>query len=214
VLPDTRAAETARLLSRHRVDRPSSPAGRLPLGIVTDRDSAGVVAEGRDATTTRAADIMTAVIIASARGLRRSHLEMTRREIRHLAAVETGACSAWSRVRLPLGADFTLSCWRGRSSGQSLTALAALGPRVVDLARRLVKGERSTSASSSPANDRMVGRVLPWPTRVWRTRARGPPIVLLAELRSEARRSRPAHRSGQRAGVRRCAARSQERAAR
>jgi CBS domain-containing protein len=92
--PHTTASEIARLLSRHRVGAVVvGAADGEALGIVTDRDlRSKVVADGRDAGSTRAADIMSAPVVGTrpAAFAFEAILEMTRREIRHLVVLDEG----------------------------------------------------------------------------------------------------------------------------
>jgi CBS domain-containing protein len=166
---ETTAREIARLLSQHGVGSVvvSGPDGTT-LGIVTDRDlRRKVVAEGRDAGSTRAADIMSAPVIGihPAAFAFEAILEMTRREIRHLAVIDEGRL-----VGVVSMYDFLLSqtlhpviLSREIARAVSLDTLAALGARVTDLARRLM-GEGGSAYDVgqliSELNDRMVGRVL------------------------------------------------------
>jgi CBS domain-containing protein len=167
--PDTGVAEVARLLSRHRVGSVVvTAADGSTLGIVTDRDlRRKVVAEGRDAESTRAADVMSAPVIGIRPGAFafEAVLEMTRREIRHLAVIEDGRLVGVVSLH-----DFLV--WqtlhpvmlaREIARAPSLDSLAALGARVADLAGRLVAeggGAHDIGRLVSELNDRVVARVL------------------------------------------------------
>lgn len=167
--PDTTAREIARLLSLHRVGSVVVVgADATTLGIVTDRDlRRRVVAEGRDAGSTRAVDIMSAPVtgISPSAFAFEAILEMTRREIRHLAVIDDGRLVAVVSLH-----DFVLfqtlhpvMLSREIARATSLDALAALGMRVAGLAHRLV-GEGGSAYDVgqliSELNDRMVARVL------------------------------------------------------
>src|SRR5262247_37641 len=85
--PDTTVVELARRMLREGVSSilVVGPEG-APRGIITDRDlRRKVVAEGRDPSTTRAGEIMSAplVTIGSDAFAFEALLEMTRREIHH-----------------------------------------------------------------------------------------------------------------------------------
>jgi CBS domain-containing protein len=167
--PDAVAAEIARLLSRHRVGSVIvCGSDGTALGIITDRDlRQRVVAERRDAEQARAADIMSAPLV----GVRPSDfafeaiLEMTRREIRHLAVIDDGRLLGVISMY-----DFLLPetlhpvvLAREISRATSLEALAATGPHVTALCRQLL-GEGGSAHDVgqiiSGLNDRMVTRVL------------------------------------------------------
>lgn len=166
---DTTAREIARLLSQHRVGSVVvSGPDATTLGIVTDRDlRRKVVAEGRDAGSTQAVDIMSAPVIGihPAAFAFEAILEMTRREIRHLAVIDegrlVGVISMYDFLTSQALHPVMLS--REIARAVSLDTLAALGARVTDLARRLV-GEGGSAYDLgqliSELNDRIVRRVL------------------------------------------------------
>jgi CBS domain-containing protein len=167
--PAASATDIARLLSRHRVGSVVVCAlDGSPLGIVTDRDlRERVVAEGRDAAATGAAQIMSTPLarIRPTAFAFEALLEMTRREIRHLAVLDgerlLGVVSMHDFVVAEAVHPVMLA--REIARAGSLQALAALGARVAVLARRLV-GEGGSAYDVgqliSELNDRMVGRVL------------------------------------------------------
>jgi CBS domain-containing protein len=161
--------EIARLLSQRRVGSVIVVnADGMPLGIVTDRDlRRKVLAEARDPLTTRAADIMSSPLatIPPAAFAFEAILEMTRREIRHLVVIDErrliGVVSMYDFV-LAQGLHPVLLV-REISRAASLDALAALGPRITDLTRRLVEQggpAHDVTQLVSELNDRMVVRVL------------------------------------------------------
>jgi CBS domain-containing protein len=92
--PEASAVEVARLISGERVGSAIVVDGSgAPIGIVTDRDLRGkVVAENRDAMATLACEIMSTPLATTRPGafVFDAVLEMTRREIHHLAVVEDG----------------------------------------------------------------------------------------------------------------------------
>jgi CBS domain-containing protein len=167
--PEATATAVARLLSQHRVGSVvvCAPDGAA-LGIVTDRDlRQRVVAEGRDAATTPAAQIMSTPLA----GIRptafafEALLEMTRREIRHLAVLDgerlVGVVSMHDFVLAQTLHPVMLV--REVARATSLEELAALGARVAALAGRLLdEGGSAYDVGQliSQLNDRMVGRVL------------------------------------------------------
>jgi CBS domain-containing protein len=167
--PHTPASEVARLLSRHRVGAVVvAAADGAPLGIVTDRDLRDkVVAGGRDAGSTRAADIMSAPVVGTrpAAFAFEALVEMTRREIRHLVVLDEGRLVGVVSMHDFLMWQTTHPVMLAREIARagSLDALAALGARVTALARRLVGeggGAYELGQLISELNDRVVTRVL------------------------------------------------------
>jgi CBS domain-containing protein len=140
----------------------------VPIGIVTDRDlRARVVAEGRDASATSAADIMSQplVTLPPAAFAFEAVLEMTRRRIRHVVVVEDGrligVVSSRDLLALHLAHPVTLA--RDLDRAGSVPALAGLVTRITPLVRRLVdEGGSAYDVGQIVAelNDRAVGRVL------------------------------------------------------
>jgi CBS domain-containing protein len=167
--PGATATEIARLLSQHHVGSVVvCAADGVPLGIVTDRDlRRRVVAEGRDAASTVASQIMSAPLagIRPAAFAFEAILEMTRREIRHLAVLDEERLVGMISMHDVVLAQtlHPVMVVREIARAVSLEALATLGARVADLARRLV-GEGGSAYDVgqliSELNDRMVRRVL------------------------------------------------------
>ena len=128
-------------------------------GIVTDRDLRGkVVADGRDAESTRAADIMSAPLVGTrpAAFAFEAILEMTRRGIRHLVVLDegrlVGVVSMHDFLMWQTAHPVMLAGEIARAG--SLDALAALWARASPRspAGWWVRGEaRTRSASSSPS---------------------------------------------------------------
>jgi CBS domain-containing protein len=197
--PDTSAAEIARLLSRHRVGSAVvCGADHAILGIVTDRDlRERVVAAGRDAGTVRVAEIMSAPVIGLGPGSLafEAILEMTRRDIRHLAVVDEGRLAGVVSMYdfLPTETLHPVVLAREIGRATSLDGLAASGRRVVALCRQLV-GERARAYDVgqivSALNDRMLVRVLALVTEELGDSGEGPPPLPYCWLSfgSEARR--------------------------
>jgi CBS domain-containing protein len=168
-LPSVSAREVARLLSGHGVGSVVVlGADADPVGIVTDRDlRRKVVAEGRDAATTRAGDIMSAplVSIRPEAFAFEAILEMTRRGIRHLVVSDHGRLTGVVSIY-----DFVLSeslhpvlLAREITRTASLEGLTILSARITDLTRRLLaEGGTAYDVGQMIAalNDRVVERVL------------------------------------------------------
>jgi CBS domain-containing protein len=196
--PDTGAVEIARLMSRTAVGSVVvGGADGAVLGIVTDRDLRRMVAEGRDASATRAADIMSSPVV----GVRPSAfafeamLEMTRRGVRHLAVTEgarlRGVVSIYDFVRWQSVHPVLLA--REIEAAASLDSLAVLGGRITDLTRRLVAdGATAHDVGQLVAelNDRVVLRVLALAARALAESGQEAPPVAYCWLSfgSEARR--------------------------
>jgi CBS domain-containing protein len=193
------AAEIARLLSRERVGSAIVvDAGGAPIGIVTDRDLRGkVVAEGRDAAATTAGEIMSAPLATTRPGAFafEAVLEMTRREIHHLAVVDEGRLVGVlsSHDFLLLQTTHPVSLAREIGRALSLDALADLAARVTALVRRLVADggtAHDVGQIVAELNDRMAIRVLGLTAGVLDDAGAGPPPVPSCWLLfgSEARR--------------------------
>jgi CBS domain-containing protein len=193
------AAEIARLLSRECVGSAIVlDEGGAPIGIVTDRDLRGkIVAEGRDAAATTAGEIMSAPLATTRPGAFAfdAVLEMTRREIHHLAVVEDGRLVGVvsSQDFLLLQTTHPVSLAREIGRAPSLDALAGLAGRVTPLVRRLVdEGGTAHDIGQIVAelNDRMAIRVLGLTTAALEDAGAGPPPVPSCWLLfgSEARR--------------------------
>jgi CBS domain-containing protein len=197
--PGTSAAEVARLLSRERVGSAIVIDGSgAPIGIATDRDLRGkVVAENRDPGTTTAAEIMSTPLATTRPGAFAfdAVLEMTRREIHHLAVVEdgrlVGVVSSHDFLLVQTTHPVALARELGRAP--SLDALAGLAGRVTALVRRLVnEGGTAYDIGQIVAelNDRMALRVLGLTAGALEDAGAGPPPVPSCWLLfgSEARR--------------------------
>ncbi len=143
-------------------------AGGEALGIITDRDlRRKVVAEGRDATSTCAGEIMSAPLVTIRAGafVFEAVLEMTRREIHHLVVTDegrpVGVVSSGDLLAAQTANPVALAREIGRAT--SFEALTMLGVRVTSLARQLVDEGASTydiAQLISELNDRTVVRVL------------------------------------------------------
>jgi CBS domain-containing protein len=195
----TSALEIAQVLSGHAVGSVVvMGADAAPLGIVTDRDlRRKVVAEGRDAATTRATDIMSSPLVSirpSALAFEAA-LEMTRRDIRHLAVVEgdrlVGVISMYDFIRSQSLHPVVLA--REIVRAPSLDALATLSARITDLTGRLVTeggSAHDVGQVVSELNDRVVLRVLALAARSLEESGRDAPPVAYCWLSfgSEARR--------------------------
>jgi CBS domain-containing protein len=141
--PSLAAVEVARLMSRERVGSVVVMEDDRPVGIVTDRDlRRKLVAEARDPAATRAAAIMSAPVIHVAPDAFafEALLEMTRREIHHLAVVDggrlTGVISSHDLLVLETAHPVMLA--REIARATSIERLRELAARTVPLTRRLV----------------------------------------------------------------------------
>jgi CBS domain-containing protein len=164
----TSAAEVAQLLTRERVGSVIVMAdeGAL-LGVVTDRDlRQKIVGEARDPATPVTA-IMSAPVVTtrSSAFAFDAMLEMTRRDIRHLAVVDDGRLIGVISARDLLAEATTHPVLLGRdiTRAPSLEALAGFAGRVTALVGDLVQA--GTSAYDlgqlvAELNDRLVVRVL------------------------------------------------------
>ena len=139
-----------------------------PLGIVTDRDLRfKVVAAGRDARSTRAADIMSAplaTVPADALAWE-ALLEMTRREIHHLAVLDGGRLAGVlaSDDVLAAQAVHPVGLARDIARAPSRPALARLAAAITALVQQLIAaGGRAGDVARLVAelNDRIAARVL------------------------------------------------------
>lgn len=191
------AVEVARLLTREHVGSVIvvDDAG-TPLGIVTDRDlREKVVAAARDPAAPVAA-IMSAPLVTTrpAAFAFDATLEMTRRDIRHLAVVDEGRLAGVVSSRDLLDEATTHPVLLGRDIARalSLDALAGLADRVTGLARDLVAA--GTSAYDlgqlvAELNDRLVVRVLGLTAAALQEAGAAPPVPFCwLTFGSEARR--------------------------
>ena len=166
--PETSASEVARLLTRERVGSVIvvAPDGSL-RGIVTDRDlRERIVGDARDPSTT-VADIMSTPVrtIGPSAYAFDAMVEMTRRDIRHLAVVDDGRLLGVISARHFLDETTTHPVFLVRriAEAASLDALAAIAGRVTALVGDLVgAGTRAYDLGQllSELNDRLVIRVL------------------------------------------------------
>ncbi len=166
--PETSAREAAQLMTRERVGSliVVAPDGAL-RGITTDRDlRQKIVGEARDPSTALR-DIMSAPVytIAPSAFAFDAMVEMTRREIRHLAVVDGGRLVGVLSARDLLAGTTTHPVFLAFDIGQaaSLEALAPIAGRVTALVRDLVgAGARPYDLGQlvSELNDRLVVRVL------------------------------------------------------
>ena len=166
--PGTTARELAGLLTRERVGSVVVVGDDgTPVGIVTDRDlRQKIVADARDPATPASA-IMSAPVraIASTAFALDAMLEMTRRDIRHLAVTDggrlTGIVSARDLLAETMAHPVLLA--RDIARAPALDALAAAAERVTALVPELVRaGARAYDLGQLVAelNDRLVARVL------------------------------------------------------
>jgi CBS domain-containing protein len=193
--PSATAVEIARLLSRERVGSAVVLDGEgRPAGIVTDRDLRGKVVEAAlDPSTTRAATIMSSpvVTVRPAAFAFEALLEMTRRDIHHLAVAEggrlLGVLSSNDFIRLQTTHPVLLG--REIAAAASLEALAQLASRTTPLVRRLLDEGGSPydiGQIVAELNDRIVLRVL---ALAEQTLGPGPPVPYCwLAFGSEARR--------------------------
>jgi CBS domain-containing protein len=139
-----------------------------PCGIVTDRDlRRKIVAAGRDSAATTVAQIMSAPLatIGPSAYVFEAAIEMTRREIHHLAVLDegrlVGVVSSDDVFAMQVAHPVTLA--RTITTASSLDALAAVAGQVTVLVARLVEeGAAAYEVGRIVAelNDRMVQRVL------------------------------------------------------
>lgn len=166
--PHATASEVARLLTRERVGSVIVVAGDgAPLGIVTDRDlRRKIVGEARDPATA-AHEIMSAPLraVAPSAFALDALLEMTRRDIRHLAVTDEGRLTGVISARDLLAETAAHPVALGRDIGDadSLATLAAMADRVTALVGGLVRAgasARDLVQLVAELNDRIVGRIL------------------------------------------------------
>jgi CBS domain-containing protein len=165
----TPVAELARRMGREHVGSVIVVDGAGgPIGIVTDRDLRGkVVAEGRDPVATTAEQIMSAPLatIRPSAFAFDALLDMTRRQIHHLAVVDDGRLAGVvsSHDILMLQTTHPVTLARAITTASSLEALAGLAVQVTALVAGLVdEGGAPYEVGQIVAelNDRMVLRVL------------------------------------------------------
>ncbi len=167
--PTASARSIAEQLSRERVSSVVVvDAAGGAAGIVTDRDlRRKVVAAGRDPSATQAAAIMSAplVTVPAEAFASEAILEMTRREIHHVVAVDEGRAIGVvsSRDFLVMQTTHPVMIAREIGDAASVETLAHLGGRVTALVRRLVdEGGSAYDIGQLVAelNDRIVARAL------------------------------------------------------
>ncbi|HSF07479.1 MAG TPA: DUF294 nucleotidyltransferase-like domain-containing protein [Methylomirabilota bacterium] len=167
--PDTPIVDVARRMLRERVGSVLVTADDgAPLGIITDRDlRAKIVAEGRDPSTTRAAQIMSSplVTVGPTAFAFEAVLEMTRCAIHHVVVLEDGRArgvlSSYDFVALQAAHPVGLA--RDITRAGSLSELAGYASQVTVLVQRLVdEGATAYELGQlvSELNDRIVRRVL------------------------------------------------------
>ena len=147
--------EIARLMSRERVGSVVVTIDGGPVGIVTDRDlRRKIVAEGRDARTAAAADLMSSPVISVPPDafVLDALVAMTRLGIHHLMIDGLlGVISSSDNLRLELPHPVALA--RAIATAGSLDGLKRLASDVTTIVRRLVRAARppTTSVLSSPS---------------------------------------------------------------
>lgn len=163
--PATSGMEIARLMSRERVGSVLVIADGGPVGIVTDRDlRRKIVAEGRDARTAAASELMSSPVISVPPDafVLDALVEMTRRGIHHLAVEgPLGVISSSDILRLELPHPVTLA--RAIASAGSLDRLTRLASDVTEIVRRLVRAGApayDVGALVAELNDQLVRRVM------------------------------------------------------
>jgi CBS domain-containing protein len=195
----TPVAELARRMGREHVGSMIVVDGAGdPIGIVTDRDLRGkVVAEGRDPVVTTAEQIMSAPLatIRPSAFAFDALLDMTRRQIHHLAVVDDGRLAGVvsSHDLLMLQTTHPVILARAITTASSLEALAALAGQVTVLVAGLVdEGGAPYEIGQIVAelNDRLVLRVLGLAGEALEAAGETPPPIgyCWIALGSEARR--------------------------
>jgi CBS domain-containing protein len=173
------------------------PGGAM-LGIVTDRDLRERVVGAERSTTDAITTIMSApvVSISPEAFVFEALLEMTRRNLHHLAVVEAGKLIGVisSHDLLLLQAAAPLELARLIQSRDTLAELGAAMPRITEATRRLFEQTLSgyeIGRIVSELNDLVIGRVLGFVERDLRAAGAGPPplpfcwLVLGSEGRRE-----------------------------
>lgn len=166
--PALSGADIAHLMSRERVGCVVVVADGSTIGIVTDRDlRRKLIAEGRDARTTPASDLMSSPVVSVPPDafVLDALVAMTRRGIHHLVVGAdgglVGVVSSSDVLRLELPHPVALS--RAIGDVQSLGGLKALASDVTQIVRRLVRAGVSAydvGALVAELNDQLVQRVL------------------------------------------------------
>ena len=176
-------------------------AGR-PAGIVTDRDLRGRVIAGGRSPDDPVMSVMSAPVVGLSpeATVYEALLEMTRRNIHHLAVIEGGRLVGVvsSHDLLLLQAAEPLELARAIPAAASREDLAALMPRFVDTTRRLV--ETGVSAHQigrlvSELNDQVIRRVIAFAEADMSKEGAGTPPVAFCwlVLGSEGRREQTLH---------------------
>jgi CBS domain-containing protein len=173
-------------------------ADGTPLGIVTDRDLRRKVVEiARDPKAASAAEVMSTplVTIAPAAFAFEALLEMTRREIHHLAVVNADRLVGVVSTNdfIVLQAEHPVVLAREISRATSVESLREIGSRTVGLVRRLVNDGGSAydvGRLVAELNDRLVTATLGLTTAALRAHGTPPPETgyCWLALGSEARR--------------------------
>jgi CBS domain-containing protein len=156
-----------------------------PVGILTDRDlRTKVLAARRDPGTTRARDVMSAPVVTIAPDALafEALLEMTRREIHHLAVVDAGRLAGLLASDDVLMSQAIHPVMLAREIGRapSREALASLAGDTTTLVQRLVDdGGRAGDVTRIVAelNDRIVARVLALAEAALHERGEAPPVA-------------------------------------
>jgi CBS domain-containing protein len=166
--PALSGADIAHLMARERVGSVVVVADGSPIGIVTDRDlRRKLVAEGRDARTTPASELMSSPVVSVRADafILDALVAMTRRGIHHLVVGAEdgflGVVSSSDVLRLELPHPVALS--RAIGDARSLDVLKALASDVTQIVRRLVRAGASAydvGALVAELNDQLVQRVL------------------------------------------------------
>jgi CBS domain-containing protein len=199
---DTTIQDATRLMAEHGVGSVIVlDADGRPEGIVTDRDlRERVLAAGRPAEE-RVTRVMSSPVVGVSPEafVFEALLEMTRRNIHHLAVVEAdrlvGVLSSHDLLLVQAAAPLEVS--RMIEACGSLDALAALMPRLTDVTRRLF--EQGVSGYQigrivSEINDLVIRKVLAFAERELGEAGRVPPVAFCwLVLGSEGRREQTLH---------------------